>query len=233
MNSAENKILVIEDDAEISGMLADFLKQNGFAVDTASNGLDGKKYALSRAYCLILLDLMLPYKSGDELLRELRVFSDTPVIVLSAKGLTKNKIDLLNIGADDYITKPFDLYELLARIQANLKRRTGRNIKGDGTFICGKIKIDSIGKTVRVGGIAVDLTAKEFALLELMVTNSKKVFSKQNLYESVWGEPYAYDNDTINTHISNLRKKLKKACNEDCIETVWGMGYKIRTLEIL
>jgi DNA-binding response OmpR family regulator len=120
-----HKVLIIEDDKEISEMLLDFLSKNGFVADTAHNGLLGLKQIASENYSLILLDLMLPFKSGDELLREIRQFSDVPVIVLSAKSLTQDKIDLLRLGADDYVTKPFDLNELLARILSNLKRYGG------------------------------------------------------------------------------------------------------------
>jgi DNA-binding response OmpR family regulator len=156
-----------------------------------------------------------------------------PVIVLSAKGLTQNKIELLTLGADDYLTKPFDLRELLARINANLKRYLGKSSLSAGRVVYGDIAVDKERKIVTVCGVTLDLTAKEYAILELMTANPAKVFSKQNIYESVWGESYAYDNDTINTHISNLRKKLKDAGGADYIETVWGMGYKLKILENL
>ena len=224
------KILIIEDDKEISGVLTEFLKQSGFETVAAYNGSDGLSRAVSGEFRLILLDIMLPYKSGDEVLAELRRVSDVPVIVLSAKGLTQNKIELLTLGADDYMTKPFDLQELLARIQANIKRSAGAAAVGAERITYGAVEIERSGKTVRLAGELLDLTAKEYAILELMTRNPRKVFSKQNLYESVWGETYAYDNDTINTHISNLRRKLKGA---DYIETVWGMGYKLKALKIL
>ena len=224
-----HKILIIEDDKEISDMLLEFLSMNGFITDTAPNGLLGLKQASSGDYSLILLDLMLPFKSGDELLREMRQFSDAPVIVLSAKSLTRDKIDLLRLGADDYMTKPFDLNELLARILANIKRYGGKCPAENRVITYGQMSLDTISKELTVDGVTVSLTAKEYDLLELLLLNPKKVFSKQNLYESVWGEPYAYDNDTINTHISNLRRKLKDFSADDYIETVWGIGYKIKS----
>lgn len=229
MESIKNSILIVEDDKEISAMLSDFLSQNDFEPDIAANGPEGLRMALSGSYCCVLLDLMLPYKSGDEVLKELRAASGVPVIVLSAKGLTQNKIDLLKLGADDYITKPFDLHELLARIHANMKRYGNGGQNQNTLLLFGTISMDTAAKTVAVKGQQVDLTAKEYAILELMLKNQEKVFSKQNLYESVWGEQYAYDNDTINTHISNLRKKL----GSDLIKTVWGMGYKLNALENL
>jgi DNA-binding response OmpR family regulator len=225
--SGSNNILIIEDDKEISAMLSEFLSQNAFTTRVAANGSDGLRMALSKQYCCVLLDLMLPYKSGDEVLKELRVTSDIPVIVLSAKGLTHDKIELLELGADDYMTKPFDLHELLARIHANTKRHKSKDSSQNAVLRYGPVSMDCFLKTIEINGLRVDVTAKEYAILELMLKNQEKVFSKQNLYESVWGEQYAYDNDTINTHISNLRRKL--GC--DVIETVWGMGYKLKTLE--
>ena len=226
MESIKNTILIIEDDKEISSLLSEFLSQNGFVTSVAANGLEGLNEALSGSYNCILLDLMLPYKSGDEVLKELRKVSGTPVIVLSAKGLTQSKIDLLELGADDYITKPFDLHELLARINANIKHRSV-NLCSNAPIYFGPVALDTEAKQVTVDGQPVDLTAKEYAILELMLKNPDKVFSKQNLYERVWGNPYIYDNDTINTHISNLRKKL----NVQVVKTVWGIGYKLNNLE--
>ena len=233
MEKRVNNILIIEDDKEISDMLSEFLSESGFITDVAANGVEGLRQAISERYSLIILDLMLPFKSGDELLRELRSLSDVPVIVLSAKALTRDKIDLLYLGADDYVTKPFDLEELLARIHSNIKRYRGKGADESGIHIYGEMRLNTITKQLDVGDVPVDLTTKEYALLELMLSNPQKVFSKQNLYESVWGEPYAYDNDTINTHISNIRKKIKCVMADDYIETVWGMGYKMKTLEKL
>ena len=228
MESIKSTILIIEDDKEISSLLSEFLSQNGFVTSVAANGLEGLNEALSGSYNCILLDLMLPYKSGDEVLKELRKVRGTPVIVLSAKGLTQSKIDLLELGADDYITKPFDLHELLARINANTKH-VHANHGFDAPICFGPIALDAEAKQVTVDGKQVDLTAKEYAILELLLKNPDKVFSKQNLYESVWGNLYVYDNDTINTHISNLRKKL----SVQVVKTVWGIGYKLNTLEKL
>lgn len=229
MEQNQSAVLIIEDDKEISAMLSEFLSQNSLSSSVTPNGLEGLRMARSKSYCCVLLDLMLPYMAGDEVLKELRTFSDTPVIVLSAKSLTQNKIDLLELGADDYMTKPFDLNELLARIHANIKRQVNTVPDHDSVLHFGSISMDIAAKVVTVNGQQVNLTAKEYAIFELMIKSQEKVFSKQNLYESVWGEPYAYDNDTINTHISNLRKKLDK----NAIKTVWGMGYKLNTLESL
>ena len=232
MKKNTNNVLIIEDDKEISAMLSELLSENGFITDVAANGVEGLRRAASERYNLIVLDLMLPFKSGDELLRELRSFSDVLVIVLSAKALTRDKIDLLYLGTDDYVTKPFDLNELLARILSNIKRYNGNCSIENSVITYGQMSLNTASKELTVNRVAVSLTSKEYDLLELMLSNPKKVFSKQNLYESVWRELYAYDNDTINTHISNLRRKLKDVSAEDYIETVWGIGYKIKTLEI-
>jgi len=229
MESTHNTVLIIEDDKEISSMLTEFLSQNEFSTSVANNGVVGLHMALSESYDCILLDLMLPYKSGDEVLEELRKVSDVPIIVLSAKGLTRSKIDLLELGADDYVTKPFDMHELLARIHTNIKRYSNAPLLSNSILRFCNIVMDTGAKTITNNGHHVNLTAKEYAIIELMLKNQEKVFSKQNLYESVWGEEYAYDNDTINTHISNLRKKL----DGDIIKTVWGMGYKLNTLDNL
>lgn len=223
----KQKILIIEDDKDISKMLFDFLSLKGFAAACAHNGVEGFKEAAGGTYNLVLLDLMLPYKSGDTLLQELREVSDVPVIVMSAKGLTQTKIELLRLGADDYVTKPFDLDELLARIESNLKRYDKAPNLKSSPLTFGEITLDSNTKNVTVNGAEILLTATEYMLLELMLASPQKVFSKQNLYETIWKEPYAYDDNTINTHISNLRKKLKEYSPVEYIETVWGMGYKL------
>ena len=175
---------------------------------------------------LIILDLMLPLLSGDNVLRQLRIFADTPVIVVSAKTMVQSKIELLRMGADDYITKAFNLYELLARIEANLKRTKANAQKTEIHLTYRDIKIENC--TVSIKGEIVQFTSTELAILALLLQYPQKIFSKQNLYESIWQEAYAYDNDTINTHISNIRKKIKKYTSEEYIETVWGIGYKLK-----
>ena len=170
-----------------------------------------------------MVDIMLPYKSGDEVLREVRKFSDAPVIILSAKESIQMKVDLLKIGADDYVVKPFDLSELLARIETNLKRYV-KSFNQKIIYNYKNITLNYDLKEVLVDEDIIRLTSKEFEILYLLIKYPNKVFSKKNLYEAVWEDMYTYDNDTINTHISNIRKKI----NIDLIETVWGMGYKLK-----
>ena len=219
----KNKILIIEDDIEISDMLNDYLSKNNYDTSIARDGINGIKIAKENNPDLIILDIMLPYKSGDEVLREVIKFSDAPVIILSAKESIQMKVDLLKIGADDYVVKPFDLSELLARIETNLKRYV-KSFNQKIIYNYKNITLNYDLKEVLVDEDIIRLTSKEFEILYLLIKYPNKVFSKKNLYEAVWEDMYTYDNDTINTHISNIRKKI----NIDLIETVWGMGYKLK-----
>lgn len=218
-----NKILIIEDDLEISNMLNEYLSKNNYNTSIARDGINGIRLTKEIDPDLIILDIMLPYKSGDEVLREVRTFSNAPVIVLSAKESIQMKVDLLKIGADDYVVKPFDLSELLARIETNLKRYV-KLFSQKSIYIYKNLTLNCDLKEVLLDENLIKLTSKEFEILYLLIKYPNKVFSKKNLYEAVWDDMYTYDNDTINTHISNIRKKI----NIDIIETVWGMGYKLR-----
>lgn len=221
------RVLIIEDDKEINSLLSEILVQNGYLTSSAYTGFEGLSMAKRDSYDLILLDLMLPYKSGDEILREIRKNSDVPVIIISAKDTTRMKVDLLRLGADDYITKPFDIDEVVARAETAL-RRAGRQKSHPRVLAFKEISLNNESKSVAVCGKPLVLTAKEFCILELLMMNPKMVYSKENLFENVWQEMYAYDDKTINTHIFNLRNKLK-AVNPagEYIETVWGIGYKL------
>ncbi|WP_343247160.1 response regulator transcription factor [Diplocloster hominis] len=218
-----NSILIIEDDNEICLMIKDHLEKYNYHVSFISTGANAVEQVKKISPDLIILDLMLPYINGDELLRQIRTFSEIPVIVVSAKSLTFNKIELLRLGADDYLTKPFNLDELAARIERNLIR-SQKNTPCIAITV-GELLIDTSSKTVEAAGEILPLTAKEYQIIELLAKYPDKVFSKQNLYESIWQEPFARDNDVINTHISNLRKKLKAEGNR--IQTVWGLGYRL------
>ncbi|CEI71755.1 MULTISPECIES: response regulator transcription factor [Romboutsia] len=219
----KNRILIIEDDNEISNMIADYLGKNGYETHIAKDGIRGIKYVIEKKPDLIILDIMLPYKSGDEILREVREFSDIPIIVVSAKENVQFKVDLFKIGVDDYVVKPFDLLELLARIETNLRRYL--KLTSQQTLYKHKnITLNYDLKEVFVDNNVVKLTSKEFEILYLFIKYPNKVFSKKNIYETVWKDSYAYDDDTINTHISNIRKKI----DSELIETVWKMGYKLK-----
>lgn len=222
-----DRILVVEDSKDVNLMLAETLEQEGYEVKSAFTGIDGMKEARTKEYDLILLDLMLPFKSGDEILKELRTFSDIPVIVISAKDMVGTKIDLLKLGADDYITKPFDLGEVAARVASNL-RRSHKQEKVSPVMKYKDMEMNVQEKRVTINSDALDLTAKEFLIIQLLMENPGKVFSKANLYESIWQDEYLGDDNAVKTHMSNLRSKLKKANqNEEYIETVWGLGYRL------
>lgn len=225
--SIVNMILVIEDQEDVNHLLAEALTVAGYRVKSAYTGLDGIKEIQTNSYDLILLDIMLPYKSGDEILKEMRTFSDAPVIIISAKDMVGVKIDLLRLGADDYITKPFDLGEVVARVESNL-RRSHKQIQENPAITYKDVILDEHTKRVCVSGTEIELTATEYMILELLMGHTGKVFTKANLYESIWQEEYLGDDNAVKTHISNLRSKLKKVSpDEQYIETVWGLGYRL------
>lgn len=225
------KILIAEDDAQINRLVCDYLSSEGFDTISALNGLDAVRLVRENTdISLVILDLMLPFQSGDMVLKKIREFSSVPVIILSAKSETSTKIDLIKMGADDYLTKPFDLDELLVRIEAVLRRSGG----GDSTDTEEKIltlknlTLNLNSGTAEVCGKAITLTVKEFAILVLMLKNPSKIWSKANLFESVWGEAYLSDDNTVKVHMSNIRAKIKKQDpDNEYIETVWGMGYRL------
>jgi len=220
------KILIVEDDKEINAMLATFLEQKGYEVWSALDGKSATEQIAAREYDLILMDLMLPFKSGEQLIRELRQSRETPVIVLSAKTMMETKLEVLRLGADDYILKPFDLNEVLVRMEVVL-RRSVKEEKKVGELSCGNLLFSLTANCVTFEGKEITLTAKEMHLLRLFLENPQKVYTKANLYESVWNDVYYYEDNTINVHISNLRNKLKKATGQEFIETVWGIGFKL------
>lgn len=217
-------ILVIEDDENINKLLCGILEQNGYQTECVRNGLDGLNLAIKKEYSLILMDLMLPLKSGEEVLREIRSIKHTPVIVLSAKNAVYNRIELLRLGADDFICKPFDIDEVILRIEAVLRRTEGL----PETLCFRDMKIDTASVRVFIGDKELTCTAMEYAILKTMILNSNKIFSKRNLFESVTGEEYLDGENTMNVHISNLRKKIADITDENYIETVYGMGYRLK-----
>lgn len=224
------QILVVEDDNDINQLLCNILRKSGYYPQPVYSGTEAMLYWEKQEWDMVLLDLMLPGLSGEQLLVKISEERLTPVIVISARGEQQTKIDALRIGADDYITKPFDMEELLARIISHLRRYSRMaSLAPSNLLIYKDIRLDKDMKVVSVKESEVVLTAREFAILELLLTHPKKIFSKVNLYESVWGEEFMGDDNTINVHMSNLRNKLTKANPEqNYIETLWGMGYKLK-----
>ena len=218
-------ILVIEDDQMINKLLCKVLSDNGYETDSAADGNEGLSKALANEYELILLDLMLPGRTGEELLEELRKTKNTPAIVLSAKNEVVNRIELLRLGADDYISKPFDVDEVILRIEAVLRRSGGT--KAQSGLQYKDMKLDKESARVFIAEQELSCTQMEYSILETMLANPNKVFSKRNLFESITGEEYLSEDNTMNVHMSNLRKKIAKITDEPYIDTVYGMGYRL------
>lgn len=227
------KILIVEDDNDINQLLYDMLAGRGYSVQSAYSGTEALLYMRSEEWDMVLLDLMLPGKTGEEVLVELRKGKNMPVLVISAKEESRIKIEMLRAGADDFITKPFDIEEVLARVESNLRRylELGVGSKEKSEVLTYKeISLDLETREVKANGQVLGFTAREFDILELLMNHPKKVFSKGNLFESIWKEDYLGDDNTINVHISNIRNKLiRGGAKEDYIQTIWGIGYKLET----
>ncbi|MFT5873133.1 MAG: two-component system OmpR family response regulator [Clostridium sp.] len=224
-------ILIVEDDNTINTLLARLMEKNGYNVVQAYSGTEAMLCIESSDFQLVLMDLMLPGITGNELIVSIRKTKEMPVIVISAKIDKKHKVELLNLGADDYITKPFDIEEVSARVYSNIRRymKFYNNNDENQNLIYKNIFLNRETKEVYVNNKEINFTAREFHILELFLSHPKKVFSKANLFESVWGEEYFGDDNTVNVHMSNLRNKLQKANpKEEYIETLWGMGYKLK-----
>lgn len=183
-----------------------------------------------RIWDMVLLDLMLPGMVGEEVLEKITEKGSTPVIIISAKNEKETKITSLRKGADEFLTKPFDIDEVSARTDSLLRRSRKQNEPAKAVLTYKDIQVDVDAKTVSVNGAEVSLTVREFNILQLLMSTPKKVFSKANVFESVWNEPCHGDDNTVNVHVSNLRNKLAKANpNEEYIETIWGMGYRMKS----
>lgn len=221
-------ILIIEDSADVNHMLTESLRGAGYRVSSAYTGDDGYRELQTGGFDLVLLDIMLPFRNGDDLLQALRAFSDTPVMIISAKDGIDSKIDLLRLGADDYMTKPFDLGEVAARVES-LLRRSRRDAVPTGLYRFKDLVLDDSLKQVSIRGMVLAVTAREYGILELLLKHPGKVYTKGNLYDSLWQDNGEGDENAVKTHMSNLRAKLKKANPaEEYIETVWGLGYRLQ-----
>ena len=221
------KILIVEDDAENNQMMREYLEKHGYSCTQAYSGSEGKLLFHLEHYDLVLLDLMLPGITGEELVS---LFSEkVPVIVLSAKSKLDSKVEVLSAGADDYICKPFDLPELLVRIQVQLRRRNRieESKPSLSTYSYRAWTLNPDTQEMTVTGEAIELTRHEFLIMELLIRNPKRVFTKQMIYEYAWGEEYLAEDKTINVHISNIRSKLRKSGTDTYIQTVWGIGFKL------
>ena len=220
-----SRILIVEDDTDISGMLKELLSPH-YETAQAFSGTEAVMCAEREDFDLILLDLMLPGMTGEEVLGHLRRKGSVPVIAVSAKDDKQTKVTLLKTGVDEFISKPFDNDELLARIEALLRRSSGGISSDVLTFK--NIKINRSTMEVSVSGKPLSLTKREYLILELLMSNPKKIFTKNNIFESVWNEQFLGEDNAVNVHISNIRQKLSKLDpDETYIQTVWGLGFKM------
>ena len=223
-------ILIVEDDMDINNLLSKMLSKRGYHVRQAYSGTEALMCLEHYEFQLVLLDLMLPGMVGEEIICQIRKLKNMPIIVISAKLAQDTKIEVLNLGADDFIVKPFDVNEVLARVEAQLRRymvfsnpRDKQNILTYKDLVLNRETVE-----VTMKGLPISVTAKEFAILELLMEHPKKVFTKANLFEQVWNDEFLGDDNTVNVHISNLRSKLAKADPAtEYIHTVWGIGFKM------
>ncbi|HHT70737.1 MAG: response regulator transcription factor [bacterium] len=224
-----DKILVVDDEPTIVEFVRINLEKAGFRVLTAGDGETALRLAASEQPDLVVLDVMLPGKDGFEVCRELRRTTAVPIIMLTARDDDVDKILGLELGADDYLTKPFNPRELVARIKAILRRMDRINRLDTEVITRGRIQLDLDRHQVTAGGQAVDLTPKEFELLELLIKNPGRVFSREILLERLWGYDFFGDSKTIDVHIRRLREKVEEDPSSPThILTVWGVGYKFR-----
>jgi DNA-binding response OmpR family regulator len=221
------KILIAEDDIDIGNMLCELLTQGGYAPHVAYSGSEALLCLTHQPYDLVLLDLMLPGRTGMQVLEELRTKSQIPVIVLTAVSDKESVIRLLGAGADDYLSKPFDNGELLARIEVQLRKKM--NSAAQNQLVFKDILLDLEMFDASIDGVRTGLSKTEFAILKLLMSHPKKVFTKNNLYESVWGGEFLGDDNTVNVHISKIRTKLSALQpGTEYIKTVWGIGFKMQ-----
>ena len=218
-------ILIVEDDTDINNSTAAYLRRQGCQCVQAFSGTEGRLLWQAGGVDLLLVDLMLPGLSGGGLIEEIRKTSRTPVIVLSAKTELSDKVELLGLGADDYLTKPYQLEELWARILVQLRHASAAPAEASLRYREWVLNLEEM--TLTAAGQPVSLTAHEFKIVELLAGRPKRVFTKQQIYEAVWQEEYAVEDKTITVHISNIRAKLRPSGTDSYIQTVWGIGFKL------
>ncbi len=240
----QHKILLVEDDCEISEMVKNYLAAENYEIICAFDGEEACRQFDAAAFSLVLLDLMIPKVSGMDVMQYIRKKSYVPVIILSAKDTETDKTLGLALGADDYITKPFSVVELLARIRANIRRTTQygspdgvsafpvlsseKSAVSEEIITVGELAMNLNDYTLSKNGKPVELTAKEFEILRLLMQNPKKVYTKEQLYSLVWKDAYLGDENAVNVHISRLRNKIEEdSRNPKYVLTVWGIGYKL------
>jgi Response regulators consisting of a CheY-like receiver domain and a winged-helix DNA-binding domain len=223
----KGKILIIEDEVKIARFVELELNYEGYEVEKAHDGRNGLETFKNGSFDLILLDIMLPTMSGIEVLRRVRAISEIPVIMLTAKDETIDKVTGLDLGADDYVTKPFEIEELLARIRVALKRKNVSKIENN-ILTLGKLKVDLEKYTVNYDQEVIEVTKREFDLLKYLLENKNKVLSREKIVEEVWGYDYYGDTNVVDVYIRYLRSKLDDKFNKKIIYTVRGVGYSVK-----
>jgi two-component system response regulator ArlR len=229
MTNQKEKILIIEDEEKIARFVELELEYEGYKVKKAFNGRDGLELAKTRPFDLVLLDIMLPGLNGIEVLRRIRQFSDVPVILLTARDAVVDKVTGLDGGADDYITKPFAIEELLARIRAALRKKAGSNeMKTSSILVAGDLCLDPMKREVQVNDNLIDLTKREFDLLQYLLENKNIVMNRDTLLENIWGYDFSGGTNAVDVYIRYLRAKIEEPFGIKIIHTVRGVGYVIK-----
>ncbi len=229
----KHKILIVDDDVNICELLRLYLEKDGFETVVANDGEQAVKYAAQYNPDLILLDIMLPVLDGWQVCREIRKQSETPIIMLTAKGETFDKILGLELGADDYVTKPFETKEVIARIKAVLRRSNEKDKQNQISEVrYDKLKINLTNYELVVDGTRIDTPPKELELIYHLASNPNRVYTRDQLLDEVWGFDYYGDSRTVDVHVKRLREKLENVSNEWSLKTVWGVGYKFEITKI-
>lgn len=221
------RVLIVDDEKLIVKGIRFSLEKDDYEVDTAYDGGEALEKAKENLYDVILLDLMLPVMNGMDVCRQIREFSEVPIIMLTAKGEDMDKILGLEYGADDYITKPFNILEVKARIKAILRRtRAAKKNVEENVIVNGDVRIDKDNRRVQICGREINLTGKEFELLEFLVANPGKVYGRAKLLQLIWGKDYPGDERTVDVHVRRLREKIEPNPSEPrYVQTKWGVGY--------
>ena len=226
------KVLIADDNKQIVSILSEYCKKNNFTVSAVFDGETALKEIEENKFDIVLLDVMMPKKDGFDVCRETRKFSNVPIIMITARGEDYEKIMGLEIGADDYIVKPFSPGEIIARINAILRRIMPKNDESEKIFTFDNLEIDLNNFTVKVNDEIISLTKKEIEILWTLATNQNKVFTRENLLDLIWGFDYFGESRTVDTHIKRLRAKLDNYEHKKWnIKTIWGVGYKFDILE--
>jgi len=220
------KVLIVEDEPKLSGAVSKYLQSEGFTTEVAADGPSGLAAARRGKPSIIVLDLLLPRMNGLEVTKEIRRYSDVPIILLSARSDESDKLQGLELGADDYITKPFSLRELAARIKAVLRRCGPTRPEPPGRIAVGNLELDIPSRSVKVGGKAVNLTPAEFGILALLMHNPGRVFTRLEILDAVFGDAFEGYERTVDTHVLNIRKIEPDPSHPTYLQTVYGVGYR-------